>query len=685
MTITPIALSLSPYSTPPQTSDPANFDPRADLLFGTELPRGVTEWNAITVAINVMIGQMNVDTADVTTKQGIASTAATNAATSEANALTYKNAAAASAAAALGAPGTNATSTTSRTLGTGANTITIQTGKLYIEGQTFSIAYASDPTKVMYATATAYNSGTGVLSYTVASTDHVKGSGTYADWKVALCALPGLTGPQGASGYVSMGRKSVTATGDYIGGTGSSGSYANDLGKVITASGFTADTTTTLDTAANCAANFFATLSNQSAYKWTISSASNIDGATTRILQPWEVVILQGNGSDFKMTTIVESPAFGADISPTVVQSGGAQNMEIAMEWLSATSVAVTTYVASTARVHIITKSGATISVSAGQTFPCTNGFPLMRRISSTSFWLFYFDNASSSYLHKCRLVTVSGGAPTLGTERTMTAISGYSCSYYDVWMVSATRFVWFHQYSAGIGYATYDISGDNISAVTNSPSWFSDPYGEQMVYPRVAAIDATSCWLSVSISSQQYDNVFQCALNAGTGVVTRNTNGMSQGSLGYISANNRWVRNPTSGINIRIAQGYSGGTSMALMYNNCFQEFAWANSRPQIVIKGRELALGNYFAMSNPWLLPSGRMVSMVQCEGSWQMSLHEKRAGLWKLRGAKLLSNQGTTSPASYGACCYFDDDYAVAVYTDSNNSNVPTAQLVDLGTMN
>lgn len=60
MTIDTITAPLTPITTPvPSSADPDNFDPRADVLFATDVPRMVSEWNVVVAAINTMIGQIN--------------------------------------------------------------------------------------------------------------------------------------------------------------------------------------------------------------------------------------------------------------------------------------------------------------------------------------------------------------------------------------------------------------------------------------------------------------------------------------------------------------------------------------------------------------------------------------------------------------------------------------------------
>ena len=170
--------TITALPTAPSRADPANFRTRADA-FMAALPTFATETNTVA-------GEVNTNATTATTQAGIATTQAGNAATSASNALLSENAAAASALTALNAPGTSATSTTSLTIGTGAKSLTIQTGKSIVVGMALVIARTSAPaTTRMSGVVTSYDSGTGALGVTV---DSVTGSGTHTDWTVSLSA-----------------------------------------------------------------------------------------------------------------------------------------------------------------------------------------------------------------------------------------------------------------------------------------------------------------------------------------------------------------------------------------------------------------------------------------------------------------------------------------------------------------
>lgn len=96
------------------------------------------------------------------------------------------------------AAGFVASSTTSTTVGAGAKSLTIETGKGFVSGL-FVLAYsAADPSKFMSGLVTGYTSGTGALNFTVQAGDF-GGSGTVTDWVVALSSKRGLQGLTGLS------------------------------------------------------------------------------------------------------------------------------------------------------------------------------------------------------------------------------------------------------------------------------------------------------------------------------------------------------------------------------------------------------------------------------------------------------------------------------------------------------
>ena len=170
--------TITALPTAPSRADPANFRTRADA-FMAALPTFATETNTVAGEVNTNATNAATSASTATTQAGTATTQAGNASASAA-------AASASALTALNAPGTSATSTTSLTIGTGAKSLTIQTGKSIVVGMTLVIARTSAPTTTrMSGVVSSYDSGTGALGVTV---DSVTGSGTHTDWTVTLSA-----------------------------------------------------------------------------------------------------------------------------------------------------------------------------------------------------------------------------------------------------------------------------------------------------------------------------------------------------------------------------------------------------------------------------------------------------------------------------------------------------------------
>ncbi|MFA5285003.1 MAG: ubiquitin-activating E1 FCCH domain-containing protein [Smithellaceae bacterium] len=92
-------------------------------------------------------------------------------------------------ATALNFTSTTSTSSTSLTIGTGAQSLTVEASKCYVKGMTVKIAY--DATNWMQGEVTSYNDETGALVVNVTITN---GSGTQTDWAISLgCASPVAT------------------------------------------------------------------------------------------------------------------------------------------------------------------------------------------------------------------------------------------------------------------------------------------------------------------------------------------------------------------------------------------------------------------------------------------------------------------------------------------------------------
>ena len=182
-----------------------------------------------------MINIANANLTALSTQTAAATTQAGNAAASATAAAASATAAANSAATAVSAPGTNATSTTSLTIGTGGQSLTIQTGKSLVVGMFVTIASTASPANVMYGSVTAYNSGTGALTVNVVDT---LGSGTFSAWTVAISGAPGAFAGTAAGAIDEVKAANIasaatvnleTATGNLVHITGTTGITAVTL------------------------------------------------------------------------------------------------------------------------------------------------------------------------------------------------------------------------------------------------------------------------------------------------------------------------------------------------------------------------------------------------------------------------------------------------------------------------
>ena len=162
--------SITPLPTPsPQTSDPANFNTRADTLL-VALPAMVSEENAAINAMNTVAGEVEAD-----------ATAALNA----------QAAAAASANAAVNATTLVRRATNSLAIGTGAKNLT---GLNSPAQATFAnldevmLIDAANQNNRMWGAVSLANMVAGTMTVTVTGTNFT-GSGTIANWIVCLAAF----------------------------------------------------------------------------------------------------------------------------------------------------------------------------------------------------------------------------------------------------------------------------------------------------------------------------------------------------------------------------------------------------------------------------------------------------------------------------------------------------------------
>lgn len=203
----------TPLPAAPSTDDPANFDTEADAFVGALETFGDQMDALATNAYNnaVEANDDAIATAADRVQTGLDRTAAANSAS---QASGYADAAAGSASTAAG---WSATSTTSMALTSGSKTLTIQTAKQFTAGTNIKVKRTAAPTTTYaHTTVDTYNSGTGALTFTLAS-DLIVGSGTYTDWTIELSGARGATGSGDVNGPASATNNAVAL---YDGTTG---------------------------------------------------------------------------------------------------------------------------------------------------------------------------------------------------------------------------------------------------------------------------------------------------------------------------------------------------------------------------------------------------------------------------------------------------------------------------------
>ncbi len=107
----------------------------------------------------------------------------------------------------------NGTSTTSVAIATGSKTFTTQTGLQFFPGGTVNIASSASALNYMNGTVTSYNTSTGALVVNVLTDG---GSGTHADWNIAVS---GIQGPPGTVTAISIASTNGFAGSSSGGGT----------------------------------------------------------------------------------------------------------------------------------------------------------------------------------------------------------------------------------------------------------------------------------------------------------------------------------------------------------------------------------------------------------------------------------------------------------------------------------
>ncbi|MCE7073696.1 hypothetical protein LZG74_25525 [Dyadobacter sp. CY327] len=165
-------------------------NPNTYTLSGTSLsfitPPATGTNNVMVFAPSTLV---NAAAASAAAAEGFADAANLSAVNAAASEVAAENAAIVASSQATSFVGTSVTSVT---IGTGAKAFVTQAGKNFLVGEFLTIAYTSAPANYMWGQVTAYNSLTGDLSVNVTA---IGGSGTQANWTIALSGERGVAGP----------------------------------------------------------------------------------------------------------------------------------------------------------------------------------------------------------------------------------------------------------------------------------------------------------------------------------------------------------------------------------------------------------------------------------------------------------------------------------------------------------
>jgi len=179
-------MAITPLPTPPSTSDPTNFDVRADAFLG-QLPQFADEANLLAIDVNANAVAADADAATATAAAAAAS------------------ASAASAALQPTSPGTRAGSITLPSPPYPVNILCKidQTNKTFVVGQWVSITKTSNPSGVwMLGAITAFTMGNGDMYVDVVAISGVAGV-PHSGWTVSAASPTVVMQPVGSILYMN--------------------------------------------------------------------------------------------------------------------------------------------------------------------------------------------------------------------------------------------------------------------------------------------------------------------------------------------------------------------------------------------------------------------------------------------------------------------------------------------------
>jgi len=257
---------------------------------------------------------------DITTKHGQVTTAATQVAQDRTAVAGYVTT--------MGAALVATSTTNNMAIGTGAKTLTVETGKGFAAGMYLAATDGANSANSMTGRVTSYTPGTGALVLDVAAGD-VTGSGTPAAWKVGISGKAGPAGPgyalpvaaAGTLGGVKAGAGVVVAGDGTLSATPASvGAFPASGGKLTgPAQGKDA---VTLTMASTIAVNFAASNS----FKVTLTSSATLGFPTNVVAEQSGTIYVYQDGTGGRTLALASGYVAAGGLSQiTITTTAGAE------------------------------------------------------------------------------------------------------------------------------------------------------------------------------------------------------------------------------------------------------------------------------------------------------------------------------------------------------------------------
>lgn len=388
----------------------------------------------------------------------------------------YRDLAQAAAQTAINAPGTAATSTTSLTIGTGPQSLTIQTGKALVSGMTIKAASAANPANWMHGDLTAYDSGTGALSFTCSTKS---GSGTFADWVVSLSAPTGLPSPVGQAGKV------VCSDGE---------GYAFKLLR---------------DGAETRVSGIIRSAISLS----SMETGSQFNVTACKLDATHFLCLYSAPSTQYLTAVVITKDSEGVLVSAAANTLNAASSTYIGVCALSSTAAVVAYQVSGNFYAAALTITGNSVSIGTPVSLTATGYYPVLKAVDATTALILYRDGTANDT--RSRTLSVSASTITANAATTLDAATGDS---HDLVMLSATTAVAFRR-TASVGRASVlTISG---TAVTNGAAIAVDAVYANSLYFSASAIDAARVFVAYE-NGQNYPSAV--VLSVAGDIITRGT-----------------------------------------------------------------------------------------------------------------------------------------------------------------